>query len=333
MSYAKSAFVFSASSVPPPRPLRLEKLKKREVILLDHMDKALISFLNHLLLVFALMLCLNSPSAAFAGKANPRTWLCYYGNTYGPEIYSRFDLVILDGHYHPPLPDKSQASPLIFGYVSVGEVIENGHLWPLAKDKPYLIRKNQFWNSWIVDVRDSEWQQLLFDTVIPSVLNRGFDGLFLDTFDSGLSLLNGKHGMRFRGTESALVDITAKIKKTYPDRHIAVNRGLPILPAIARNIRFVVAESLYSRYTEGKGYERVDETTQQILLQQIEAGLKINPELGILTLDYAGDSQFDLAQEAIVFSRKKGFVPYVSTYKLDQIFFHTLEGRPKNASK
>lgn len=297
------------------------------------MDKALFPFLNHLILVFVLMVYLNVPLAAFAGKPGPRTWLCYYGNTYGPDIYSRFDLVVLDGHYHPPLPDRSQSRPLVLGYVSVGEVTEDGHLWPLAKDKPYLIRKNRFWNSWIVDVRHPEWQQMLFETVIPDVLDRGFDGLFLDTFDSSLGLLTGKDGMRFRGTESALVEITAKIRRTYPDRDIAVNRGLPILPAIARNIRFVVAESLYSRYTDGKGYEKVDANTQQILLQQIEAGQKANPELQILTLDYAGDAQFDLAREAISFSRKNGFVPYVSTYKLDQIFFHTLENRPKDASR
>jgi len=61
-----------------------------------------------------------------------------------------------------------------------------------------------------------------------------------------------------------------------------------------------------------------------MLLHYAEEGLKVNPNLGILTLDYAANDQIDLALEAISYSRKKGFIPYVSTYELDQIFFYTL---------
>ena len=41
-------------------------------------------------------------------------------------------------------------------------------------------------------------------------------------------------------------------------------------------------------------------------------------------LDYAEETQTDMIQEAITFSRKRGFIPYISTYTLDEIFYHTL---------
>jgi len=199
-------------------------------------------------------------------------------------------------------------------------------LWEFAKDKPYLVKRDDFWDSWVVDIRDPSWQRLLFETAIPSVLEQGFDGLFLDTFDSSLSLLEGKDASKFRGTEEALREITMKIKAEYPGIFVAVNRGLPALPYFGKYIDFIVIEDLYSYYADHEqGYIKVDEATQKILLDQVSKGLQVNPEIIILTLDYVSDKQVEMAKNAISFSRKKGFIPYVSTYKLDQIHFYTLD--------
>jgi hypothetical protein len=56
----------------------------------------------------------------------------------------------------------------------------------------------------------------------------------------------------------------------------------------------------------------------------IEKGLAANPSLRLLSIDYAAADQLELALEAIRFARKKGFIPYVSTVELDQIFLYTL---------
>ncbi len=259
-----------------------------------------------------------------ASEETIRNWLCYYGNRYGAEIYSRFDLVVLDGHYHPPL-HREDGKPLLLGYVSVGEVDSQGHLWPLAAGQPYLVRKNPHWNSWVIDVRDPAWQRALLEVIIPAVLDRGFDGIFLDTIDSALALLMGPDGEQYKGVETALIDLVRTLRERYPEITIAVNRGLPVLPAIGPEIDFVVVESLYSYYAgEEKGYIRVDPTTQEILLRQIEEGLRGNPDLKVLTLDYAPPDRRDLAVDAIRFSRELGFIPYVSTRQLDKIFFYTL---------
>ncbi len=268
----------------------------------------------------------SRPEATCAQKAGIKNWLCYYGNRHGPEIYTRFDLVVFDGTYHPPLEKKKNGKPIYLGYVSIGEVDRNGPLWHLAKDQPFLLHTNAFWNSRFVDVRDMQWQRILFETAIPAVLNRGFDGLFLDTFDSTLSLLYGKDAEKYEGVQDALADITRKIRETYPDKLIAINRGLPLLPAVAGQIDFIVAEDLFSYYSdEEKAYIPVDTQTRKILLQQLETGLRVNPDLTVLSLDYAESHQMKLIKEAILFSKKRGFIPYVSTVQLDDIFYHALK--------
>jgi uncharacterized protein (TIGR01370 family) len=263
---------------------------------------------------------------SFANKIKIKNWLCYYGNTFGPDIYSSFDLVVLDGTNHPPLPDKyDKDKTIILGYVNIGEIDTKSPFWSLAKDKAYLVKRNDFWDSWIVDIRDPSWQQLLFDIVIPSIIEKGFDGLFLDTIDSSLSLLEGKDSEKFKGIKDALAEITMRIKDEYPEILVTVNRGLPALSYIGKYIDFVVIEDLYSYYADhDKGYIKVDDTSQEILLQQVSKGTRINQDLVVLTLDYVSTEQLEIAKNAISFSRKKGFIPYVSTYKLDQIFLYTL---------
>jgi len=277
-------------------------------------------------LVFLFTLCLCVPAMSFAQSPRIRTWLCYYGTAFGPEVYSRFDLVVLDGQYHPPLVRRGKGRPILLGYVSVGELEEGGHLWARTTQRPYLVRKNEQWNSWVVDVRHPLWQSFLFEKAIPSVVERGFDGLFLDTVDSSLDLLRGAEGEKFQGTEAALQEIITRIKKEFPGKFVGLNRGLPIVSKVAGSVDFVVVEDLYSYYSgPEKGYVRVPQETQTLLLRQVDEILRLKPRPVILTLDYAGAGQADLAREAVSFSRNKGWIPYVSTYKLDEIFFYTFD--------
>jgi uncharacterized protein (TIGR01370 family) len=273
-------------------------------------------------LFFALLII---PGSLY-GASRIQTWVCYYGKVFGPRIYGRFDLAVLDSRHHPLLGrNRPGHPPILLGYVSVGEVHEESPGWSQARQQPYLIRKNPQWNSWIVDVRSSGWQHVLFETAFPHVIEEGFDGFFLDTIDSSLHLAEGKEKASFQGTHEALCYIVETLRSRYPGKPIAVNRGLPLLPSIAPYIDFVVVEDLYSYYAGAdRGYVRVDEKTRGMLLDHVRKGLQVNPELTVLTLDYAGEGERTLAMEAISFSRKNGFVPYVSTYKLDQIFYYTL---------
>lgn len=260
------------------------------------------------------------------GQPKPKSWLCYYGTTFGADFYSRFDLVVLDGGSPPPLERTSPGRPVLLGYLSVGEIAVGGPAWELAEGQPYLVRKNPDWDSWLVDIRSPAWDDLLLGHAVPAILAKGFDGLFLDTLDSSLSLEGGEAGAGYPGVREALVRLIRKMKERRPDVLIAVNRGLPILPEIAGVIDYVVVEGLYSSFGgDGAGYVRVDEGTRATLVKQVREGLAVNPGLPVLTIDYAAIDQVGLAGDAVAFSRKQGFVPYVGTRELDDVYYRALD--------
>ncbi|SMC20098.1 extracellular protein [Desulfacinum hydrothermale DSM 13146] len=274
------------------------------------------------------MVCLSALSGCTLHKTPlPSTWLCYYGSQWGPDVYGQFDLVVLDGIHPPPLPDKKTkaGTPILLGYVSLGEIGDYSPWWQEAKQCACIVGYNDQWQSHVVDVRNPCWQDLFLHKMVPAVLSKGFDGLFVDTIDSSLALLQGDDPERFQGTDRAVLQIMARLRQEHPRAFIAVNRGLPLLARMASMIDGVVAEDLYSYYAgPEKGYTRVPREWQNQMLRWIAEARRVNPGLLVLTLDYADEDQPELIQEAIRFSKKRGFIPYVGPILLDKIYFHTL---------
>jgi len=255
-------------------------------------------------------------------------WLCFYGGNALPEDYGRFDLVVFDSTFHPPLVRRADGGPVLLGYLSAAEVLEEGPFWSRVKDRGILLRQKPFWNSWVLDVRDPAWQDLLVREAAPRILDQGFDGVFVDTLDSALGLELWTDPSRFQGTCSTVVEWVRTLRRTFPDAVMAVNRGLPVLPDIAAALDAVVVEGLFSTYREDRsGYGPVSPDVRDLLLRQLEAGRAEHPQLPVLTLDYASEDQPGLAQKAIAHARTKGFIPYVSTISLDRIHDHTLDPR------
>jgi uncharacterized protein (TIGR01370 family) len=256
------------------------------------------------------------------------SWLCFYGGNAPPEAYGRFDLVVFDSTFHPPLVRRADGGPVLLGYLSAAEVLEQGPFWSRVKDRNILLRRKPFWNSWVLDVRDEAWQDLLIHEAVPRILGQGFDGVLVDTLDSALGLELWTDPARFQGTCSAVVKWVQTLRRTFPYAVIVVNRGLPLLPDIAASLNAVVVEGLFSTHQDGgSGYAPVAPEVRDLLLRQVEAGRADHPQLPVLTLDYASEYQPGLAQDAIAYARRKGFVPYVSTIPLDRIHDHTLDRR------
>jgi uncharacterized protein (TIGR01370 family) len=257
---------------------------------------------------------------------NPGTWLCYYGLEAPPEAYAQFDLVVFDGTWHPALVRRADGGPVLLGYLSAAEVLEEGPLWPRAR-REILIRKKPRWNSWVLDLRDPGWRAFLVREAAPAILEQGFDGIFLDTLDSALALELWADPVRWRGTREAASQLVMDLRRCRPDMVIAVNRALPILGEIVPSMDLLVLEGLSSIYGGPKtGYVPVSPEERRRLLDWLEPGLAKRPGLPVLTLDYAPEDRPDLVENALARSRRKGFVPYVSTLELDRIYHHTLDG-------
>ncbi|MEX0663934.1 MAG: endo alpha-1,4 polygalactosaminidase [Acidimicrobiia bacterium] len=117
---------------------------------------------------------------------------------------AEFDLVVLDGeHASRSLIDGLHAQgALVLGYLSVGTV-ERGRAW--TRDaKPYRLDHWDDWDEWFAETSDPAFRTLLRETVAPAILDRGFDGLFLDNVD-----MVANHPRQRAGMEQLVRELSA----------------------------------------------------------------------------------------------------------------------------
>jgi uncharacterized protein (TIGR01370 family) len=93
-----------------------------------------------------------------------------------------FDLVVVDGSTPARRVKQLRAGgALVFGYLSVG-TIESYRSWFKAA-KPYRMELWDDWGEWYARVSAPGFRRLIVKRVAPAILERGFDGLFLDNVD------------------------------------------------------------------------------------------------------------------------------------------------------
>lgn len=72
----------------------------------------------------------------------------------------------------------------VLAYVSIGEAEDYRNYWPHVKDADYIDRENPEWKgNFKVKFWDADWQAVMFG-VIADIMNRGYDGVYLDIIDA-----------------------------------------------------------------------------------------------------------------------------------------------------
>ncbi len=110
--------------------------------------------------------------------------------------YRAYDLVVVDGEE----PTRAQVSAIrgsgavVLAYLSVG-TIERGRSW-YPQAKPYRMELWGDWGEWYADVARRRYRDLIASSVAPTVLGKGFDGLFLDNTDMVETHPGQAQGMR-----------------------------------------------------------------------------------------------------------------------------------------
>ena len=258
------------------------------------------------------------------------SWVCVYSSDAPVDEIRKFDLAVLDSDSHPDLTELKKSDTLLIGYVSIGEVGDYRWYWNDIKGKPWILDKNPNWDSYMIDVRSDEWHEFLIERIIPKILTKGFDGIFLDTIDNAEYLQRYHPKKKYPMMEAAMVRLIKSIRKSLPSAYLVANRGFAILDEIAGSIDAVVAESIFTttdfeqsvtRRNRPHEYEPI---TKQLRSMQRKDGLKI------FTLDYPNlENEFDI-EKIIADSQAFGFVPYISTPQLDKVFIYTLKNSESN---
>lgn len=254
-----------------------------------------------------------------------RSWACNYNEFARPEELTKFDLVVVDADAHPDLSLLKKNHTRVIGYLSLGEVGEYRWYWPDIQNRPWVLHKNQHWDSHMIDVRSPEWQELILETIIPDILKQGFDGLFLDTIDNAEYLEKYHAEKKYPGAEAAMIKLIHAIRQRYPRTTLLANRGFSLLDAISVDVDAVVAESVFTRADLKKGeiYLRpaaeVEPVVEKLQRTARRCGVRI------LNLEYFSPARQKNIEKLISKARSHGFIPYVSTVSLDSTYTFTLE--------
>lgn len=274
-----------------------------------------------LLLPFAMTLA----SSAAARAAGPRTiskgpWILVYTDKVPVKTLLRYDTIILDSRYHPPLRPLIEAGKTVIGYISLGEVEKFRPHFKAVETQGILLQWNKNWpDSRYIDVRDPRWTKRVIEELIPQLLQKGFRGIMMDTLDNPAEL-ERQDPVKYRGMTAAAARLVRTIRRHYPDLIIMMNRAYEILPHVERHIDIVLGESVYADYDFAKkNYKLVKKDLYEQQVRWLQAAKKRAPNLRIFTLDYWYPKDRKAIAAIYKVQRGNGFEPYVSTIKLDRV--------------
>jgi uncharacterized protein (TIGR01370 family) len=268
----------------------------------------------------------DAPSPAVRPLEGLKTWAAYYGaaEEAGPTL-ARFDLVVLEPARHPPLQAVKRHGALVLMYVSLGEVNVHAPAYAAVASAPWVLDPNPNWpDARRLDVRDGDYARWLLDRVVPAALAPpGVNGLFLDTADTALDLERQNPG-RFRGMTAALELTLRKLRAAHPRAVIALNGGLSLAERLPGLLDGVVVESVWTDYDFATRRYRL-RAASEAAARAAELDRLRRLGLPVLTLEYMSSEAPAWVRELIARTRARGFVPYVATIGLDQVFTFTLD--------
>lgn len=262
----------------------------------------------------------GQPPAAGDHAGTPFRWAVYYRGTASPEDLRDYQLLVLDPDDHPPLAPLVDRGQMVLAYVSLTEVGEHRDFYERLRRAGALLERHPLWrDAHFIDIRKPVWAAQLVEHIVPSVLAGGFDGLFLDTLDDA-EHLEDADPKRHSGMKAAATALVRTIRRHYPSIRLMVNRGYGVMPHIARDIDFVLGESVEGSFDPGtKAYRRVSPADVEWQVEQLREAARRNPRLRVLTLDYWSPDDPEGLRALYRSQRDRGFAPYVATPLLDQV--------------
>ncbi len=252
--------------------------------------------------------------------ANQKKFIIYYSDVYPDDEFANYDVIVFDREAHPPLGNLNSKGKVILGYISGGELDSGRSDFEQIKQNQILLEENPNWKgSFIVDVRRPSWTAHVIEDVIPEILRKGFDGIFIDTLDS-VEDLEVRHPEKYKGMIEGTANMIKTIRMHYPNMKIMVNRGYKVLPHIAREIDYVLAEGTLAEYDFKTGKSKLFADAVYQEYAGMAEKLKVQaPHLQIMAVDYWDMEDIEGVKKIYQKHRENGFIPYVTTIDLEKV--------------
>lgn len=255
-----------------------------------------------------------------AEKMVSKKWVVYFSDKAQVNDFKPYEIVVLDRFYHPPVRAIRDLGKRVFGYINIGEEEEHAPWFDEIKAEGILLIENEQWEkSHMIDLRDKRWVKRLVEEIIPFVLHKGFNGLFLDTLDNA-EHLESLDGEKYKGMKAAAVEIVKAIRLNYPEVDLMVNRGFGIVEEIAPYIDLLLGEGIFTDYDfQTKKYRWNKEPVIKEGLDAMNRAKRKNEKLTLLSLDYWSPDDKPAIKKIYNRAREAGLSPYVSTIELNEI--------------
>jgi polysaccharide biosynthesis protein PelA len=243
-----------------------------------------------------------------APKARER-WAAYYDKQVPAEHFKGYGLVVFDRVYHPDFTIL-KGKTVVLAYVSAGEVPSDSDLAQQMRDEGLILKDNAHWQSHAVDLRAPVWQRAVIAQV-QDAKDRGFDGVMLDTVDSPIHTIRP---LERPDMQAAAINLIRSIRSQFPEMKIMLNRGFDILPQIAGEIDYALAESICAQTELAIGQSTLlPDSVYRKNVELLQQAKVKAPRLKLYTLDYWNMDDLKGVHSIYRQQREAGFVPYVST--------------------
>ncbi len=256
-----------------------------------------------------------------------KNYACFYGANKIEEM-SQFDAVIFEPKQHSKENIKrlKKSGTFTIGYITIGEDDElNKNVnWYFDRNKDGKPDKNGIWNSWYADARSKDWRDYVVYKKAKAVLvDKKCDGIFLDTVDTTQLYGESRDGM---------IQLIKELRETYPKAIIVQNRGFSVIEDTAKYIDGLMYEAFSVHYKfADEEYDKLSDSDLRWSKQMAEntlAPIMKKTGLVVLSLDYAEPEQKELIQFSYDRAKHFGFVHYLSTISLQDIFVRNVKPKP-----
>jgi hypothetical protein len=259
-------------------------------------------------------LCL-SPSlrGAAAERISPDARLFVsYALKPDPQAVLAHDLCILNPAADVPLIEGRAMGHTHLAYISALEVTsgtEAAHM--AASRKVPLVSSKARGEAPVLNVTRPGWEEWLVEDMVRPAIEKGFDGVVLDTLDS-VSRIVAQQPSLAPACQKALVSAVERIRRDFPGKRIVLDGALRLAEKLSGVIDGVMVEGVYQTWSaEDKTYTPTGIETSELLLSHIS---RIQAKkLPILIVDPVMPANVSLAQGTARRIRALGCIPFITT--------------------
>ncbi len=227
------------------------------------------------------------------------------------------DLSILSPNAEADLEAGRKLGNRHLAYLSLVEIAEDAAYRQAAADAGIAtLATNAAWRSDVLDVSQPAWQNFVIERLARPALDRGFDGLFLDTADS-VRLLAEAHPERAEEFRSGLIAVIRALRREFPGKSLVINRGFDLLKELGPDvIDGVLVESVFRGFDpETREYAPTAPEHTRILTGQIREARGVGYPVYVIDYVKPGDTEEVTETERQI--RDLGAVPFLTTPELD----------------